>query len=114
MTQQNLVNGSMEDVLMKTVKLDSRTLTLAGALTLVPKDPPMQIYDNGGAVRTITLPAEADSVGKVFFFANRTGGAFAITIQDDTPATVITLDQLQAGIVFCDGTNWEGFIGSIT
>lgn len=68
--------------------------------------------ESGGASENLVLPAEASSTGMVLVICN-TGGE-GIVVQDDTPATVITLDTAQAGIVACDGTTWRGFMGAIT
>ncbi|MFQ5741984.1 MAG: hypothetical protein ACE5HV_00165 [Acidobacteriota bacterium] len=114
MGQGNLEGGSLKDMFMKNIKLRSRTETLAAGLTLVADDPPLQFLNNGGAVRTVVLPAEALSDGLVFIITNSGGGAFAITINDDTPALVASLLQNESAICFCDGTSWFGLVGTST
>lgn len=68
--------------------------------------------NSGGASENLVLPAEADCAGLLLFVFN-TGGE-GIVVQSDAPATVITLDTAQCGLVACDGTTWYGFMGAIT
>ncbi len=111
MSKQNLVGGTMLDVFMRTVRMKSRTETLAGALTLTALDPPLQFLDNGGSARTVTLPAEALSDGLCFIVANTGGGANIITVEDDATGLVASLAQNEHALCFCDGTTWLGLVG---
>lgn len=92
---------------------DANTETLTGNKTLLVTDYMLQFLDPDGA-RTVTLPAEASSAGLVFIIANAAGGAEDITVQDDAPATVVTIGQNESGIVFCDGTTWHGMVGGVS
>jgi hypothetical protein len=67
---------------------------------------------SGGASEILTLPPVATSIGVVLFLAN-TGGE-GIVVKDVATNTIITLDTAQHGVVWCDGTNWFGFMGAIT
>ena len=90
------------------------TETLAADKTIADGDPGLQFLDPGGAARDVDLPAAADNVGACYIIINTADGAEAITVRDDASATVLTLDQDQHGIVFCNGTIWRGFMGGIT
>lgn len=115
MTALNLQGGLLERVYVNNFRGKHVTETLAAQKVLTEKSPMIQLLDNGGAVRDVLLPPEADSEGLIFIIANTGGGAFAITVKEDSDTTtIVTLDQAQAGIVFCDGTTWFGFIGGIT
>jgi len=92
---------------------DANTETLSGNRTLLITDYMLQFIDPDGA-RTITLPAEASSAGLVFIIANAAGGAEDITVQDDAPATVVTIGQNESAMVFCDGVTWFGMVGANT
>jgi len=68
--------------------------------------------NSGGASEDLTLPAEASMTGVMLMIVN--SGGEGIVVKDDGAGTVVTLDTAQHGLVFCDGTTWRGFIGSIT
>ena len=72
------------------------------------------LIDPAGSGRNITLPAEASSTGLFLLIFNTADGAEALTIKDDGGTDIIVLDQNQHGIVFCDGTNFIGFMGGET
>jgi hypothetical protein len=115
MSQVLIEGGSIENTFLKNrVRFGRNTETLAAGKTLVEKDPPLQFLDNGGAVRTVTLPAEAVSEGLFFFIANTGGGAFAITVEDDATGLVASLAQNEHAVCFCDGTTWLGLVGTST
>jgi len=80
-------------------------ITMAGNLTLTDGHSNWLRLDPAG-VRTVTLPSEALSNGLWYYIANNADAAEAITVQDDTPATVATLLQNQAAFFFCDGVTW--------
>lgn len=109
MSQVTIQGGLIEFAFHNQLKLKSETKTLAGAHTLDKKSATLQFIDPGGAARTITLPAEADSDGLVFIVMNTADALEILTIQDDTPATVVTPTQNEMAIVVCDGTTWRGF-----
>lgn len=68
--------------------------------------------NSGGASEELTLPPEATSVGVMLMIVN--SGGEGIVVKDDGGGTVITLDTAQHGLIFCDGTTWRGFMGSVT
>ena len=68
--------------------------------------------ESGGASETLTLPPEASCAGMILVILN--SGGEGVVVASDAPATVITLDTAQSGIVACDGTTWRGFMGAIT
>ena len=88
--------------------------TLTGAKTLTLADARIQVLDPGGAGRTITMPAEADSQGEAYIIHNAADAAEVLTIKDDaaTPATICTPTQNESAILFCDGTTWRGIVGA--
>ncbi len=111
----NITSGTAKDlVFTKLFKLDNYVATLGGALTVAVDYPPVLILDPGGAARTVTLPAEADAEKVMFMIVNTADAAEDITVEDDAAATVVTVSQNEAAIVYCDGTNWHGLVGGIT
>ena len=72
------------------------------------------LIDPDGSNRNITLPAEASCTGLFLLIFNTAGAAHSLTIKNDSAADIIVLDQNQHGIVFCDGTNFIGFMGGET
>lgn len=85
--------------------------TLTGNKTLTIDDARVQVLDPDGA-KDVTLPAEALSAGDSFILVNAASGAEAITVKDDTPATVGSVAQNETGIFFCDGTTWRMIQGA--
>lgn len=81
-------------------------LTLSGALTLTDKHGNFIQIDPGGANRTVTLPEEPDSEGLFFAIYNSADAAENLTIQDDTPTTVVVLNQGESCWLACDGAAW--------
>jgi hypothetical protein len=112
MSKQNLEGGTMLDVIQKTFKIKTSTVTLADALTLTAKDPPLQFLDPGGSGRTITLPAEADSVGLLFLMVNTADASEDLTVQDDASGAVATISQNESAFLTCDGTTWKGMVAT--
>lgn len=111
MAQVTITGGTIEAAIHNEMKYKTETRTLSGNITLENDSPTMQFIDPNGA-RTLTLPAEADSAGLMFFISNEAGGAEVITIQNDAAATIVTPTQNEAAIVFCDGVTWSGMVGS--
>jgi hypothetical protein len=115
MGQMNLEGGTLRSFFIdRQFKLRSFTFTMTGALTITADHPPMLFLDANGAARTLTLPAEADSDGLVFFLKNTAAGAFAITVEDDATGTVAVCAQNEGAILMCDGTTWQGLVGTET
>lgn len=107
-----VTGGSIEAAMHSQLKFKSQTRTLTGNLTLTAEAPTLQFMDPGGAGRTITLPAEADSEGLTFIISNEADAAEVLTIQDDGTNTIVTPTQNEAAILFCDGTTWSGLVGN--
>lgn len=80
--------------------------TLSGALTLTPAYPSLLKLDPGGASRNVTLEAEADCNGAARFFVNAADAAENLVIKDDGGSTIVTINQNEGAIVYCDGTSW--------
>mgnify|MGYP003115076454 FL=1 len=95
---------------------DNHTLLVSGTAaanqTVITSN--VLLIDPAGSGRNITLPAEASSTGLFLLIFNTADGAEALTIKDDGGTDIIVLDQNQHGIVFCDGTNFIGFMGGET
>lgn len=88
--------------------------TLAGNINLDADSPTMQVLDPGGAGRTITLPAEADSDGLCFIIVNTADAPEDLTVNDDAAGGVVTVSQNEMAVVVCDGAAWHGMVGGIT
>lgn len=87
------------------------TRVLAGNLTLTFDDDWMQHIDPGGAGRTITLPAEADSSGKAFLIVNEANAEEDLTVNDDGGTTRAIIGEGQSAWLACDGTTWRALQG---
>lgn len=97
--------------ILERMKLSSRTLTLAGTLTMTNRDPIVNFLDTGGAARTVLLPAE--EAGLFFAFVNTADAAEIMSIKDDSGTTTFaTPTQAEAAVVFCNGVTWGGLVGA--
>ena len=85
---------------------DANTETLAGHKTLVITDKVLQFLDPDGA-KNVILPAESVSAGRIFIICNMASGSETITLQNDSPASVSSIDQNEMAIAVCDGTSWK-------
>lgn len=86
---------------------------LSGGLTLKTHDRKVQFLDPNGANRDITLPATADSTDLYFWIINCADAAEDLVVKYGG-STIITVSQDEAGIVWCNGSIWKGFVGGIT
>lgn len=86
------------------IKNDYNRETLSGAKSLSEGDARVQSLDPDGAGRTVTLPPEAE--GLTFVIANRAGAANAITLNDDSGSTLVTVSQNNVAECVSDGTGW--------
>lgn len=68
--------------------------------------------DANGAGRNVDLPAEAVSAGAYLYIINTAGGAFSLTVRNPAAATVATVAQGKAAMVWCDGTTWRTMTGA--
>jgi hypothetical protein len=80
--------------------------TLAGAKTLVTTDAKYQKLDPDGSNRTVTLPAEADSVGLVFVVSNSGAPTEELNVENDAAGSIVDIDGLEQTTLVCDGTTW--------
>jgi hypothetical protein len=64
-------------------------------------------FDANGAGRNVDLPAEAACAGAYLFITNTAAGAFSLTIRNPAAATITTVAQNDAALVYCDGTAWR-------
>ncbi len=91
-------------------KMDFHTEKLGATKVLTVDHPPVVILDPDGATRDVTLPAEASSIGLMFFILNGGDGSQILVIKDDGGSTIITLDFPDNGWVHCDGVKWRGIV----
>lgn len=71
-------------------------------------------FDPNGSARNVDLPAEAGCEGVFVVIANAADDAENITVRDDADATVATVAQSEAVLLFCDGTSWFPLVGANT
>lgn len=83
------------------------SITLDSALTLTKAYPSIIKIDPGGAHRDVTLEAEAGSKGELRWLINAADGAENLVVKDDSSATIVTINQNECAIVYCNGTAWS-------
>lgn len=84
----------------------AHSATLTGALTMGTAYPPILKLDANGASRNVTLEPEEESEGLSHWIVNAATGAFNLVILDDAAATIVTINQNEGALVYCDGTAW--------
>lgn len=108
MADLNHFDSSTQAPLLKQfrVRKGVQNETLAANATLTKRSANFLNLDPGGADRTVTLLAEADGEGLVFVIYNAGSSGEELTVQDDTPTTVATLNAGEGCVVGCDGSSW--------
>jgi hypothetical protein len=97
--------------------LERRTLTahrtpygayLAGAdaNTTLTTSSPKFIRVVPTASRDYTLPAIASSAGLWFVISNFSAGANNVVVKKPDASTLVTLNQNEAAVIVCNGTDW--------
>lgn len=84
--------------------------TLTGNVTLDLRSSFVQQLDPGGSTRTVTLPSAQTMIrfGAMFLIENTADAAGEqLTVQNDTPTTIITLDPGATALVLYDGSAWS-------
>ena len=66
--------------------------------------------------RNLDLPAEASCTGLLLLIMNNATASSGetITLRNDGSATILTIEEAETGLVFCDGTTWRGLVGGAT
>lgn len=79
----------------------------AANVTLGDTYPSIWKYDPTGGNRDVTLDPEETSKGLVRLIVNAADAAENLVVKDDSPATIATLNQNEAGLFHCNGTAWS-------
>lgn len=88
----------------------SNTETLSANKTFTDSDKVIQYLDPGGADRGLILPAEGGT-NHWYIIVNTADADEDLLVVDDSDAKIIYIGQGEMGIVFCDGTTWDGGVG---
>lgn len=65
-----------------------------------------------GVARDLTLPAESASAGAYLIVINTAATALNVVVKDDGGATIVTVAQNKAAMVWCNGTAWLSLLGA--
>lgn len=114
MSVSNIHNATSEMLLQSAGwRLRAQSRTLAGDITLAENAAPIQILNNGGAVRNVDLP-DTSKEGLSFVIRNDAGGAFIITVRNEADAAVGTLAATEWAIFTQIGGVWLQVAGGTT
>jgi hypothetical protein len=92
-----------------------RSATLTGAETLTKLSAQVQKLDPGGAARNVTLPTvSVDDDGYFFLVANAADAAENLVVLDAAAATIVTINQSEASIVYVDSAGAWQTVGVFT
>lgn len=89
-----------------------RVATIAAGETWTRQTSTIQILDGGVADRTIVLPAEADCDG-IHYLVRNSGTTNALIHNDDSGATIATLDPGEWAHFACESTVWSVAVSSV-
>ena len=66
--------------------------------------------------RNLDLPAEASCTGLMLLIMNNATASSSetITLRNDAGGTILTIEEGETGLAFCDGTTWRGLVGGAT
>lgn len=115
--RQQLDDAQLFDpVIYRGLKLKTLTQVLAGAFTVDEDMPPLLNFDPDGSARVITFPApSAKNEGYCWFVNNWAGGAEDLTINNSAAATIGTISQNEAALVFiAGGVTYCRLVGTTT
>lgn len=87
----------------------AKIIILDADLVLDDTMPVILAIDPGGADRTITAPP-ASLNNHLFILINKADAAEGLNVEDVDANSLLHIDQNQAGIFICDGTDWKGCI----
>ena len=111
---------ALNELPIRGIAINDATANTA-SVTVYPSDSGIIFVNKFATATTYTLPAVADSAGKMFWFFNVGAGGMLITAPADTlvgehdaAGTTITFDDTShmigvGGMAICDGTNYFWF-----
>lgn len=65
--------------------------------------------DPGGSARNLTMPTETGRAGAFYWLVNAADAAENITVKDSGGSTVVTLNQNDSAVLYCDGSTYQLF-----
>lgn len=78
------------------------------------EQPPVLWIDPNGASRDVLLPTEADSIHQILVIINTADAAENLVVKEDSDTTtIVTVNQNEIGVFFCNGIAWRGFSGAL-
>lgn len=103
--RQRLDNADMFGASIWTkLKMKVLGMIMTGNLVLDADSPPLLNLDLNGLARNLTLPTEEE--GLIFLVNNISATAIDLTVKNPAAATIGTLSQAEAGIIFCAQGVW--------
>jgi hypothetical protein len=117
MSRLNMDDSLLNDPkIVKGLKLGTLTQVLAAGLTIDEDMAPIINVDPDGSTRILTFPApSAQNEGMVWLVNNWAGGAEDLTINNSAAATIGTISQNEAGLVFiAGGVTYCRLVGTTT
>lgn len=115
--RQDLVSPNIDAPTIRSMfRLLTDTRVLAGAITIDEDGAPLLNFDPDGSARIITFPApSAQNEGTVWLVNNWAGGAEDLTINNSAAATIGTVSQNEAAVVFiAGGVTYCRLVGTTT
>ena len=101
--------GSATEVLINGAVLAKNVETLSDDKTLTDASEPIQALTIT-ADQNVNLPAEAPT-NPFFVIFNDSVSGFTLAVKDDSPATVVEIEDGESALLFSDGAQWFAFTG---
>lgn len=117
MARNDLIAANLDRPVIRSLGkylVDTRTLT--GATVIAKESAPLINLDPGGATRTVDFPApDTELEGAMFIINNWADAAEDLTIRNSAAATILTISQNEAGVVFyAGGVTYGRLWGALT
>ena len=97
------------EVIINGAKLAKNVETLSGAKTLTDASEPIQVLTIS-ADQDVNLPAEA-AINPFFVIFNDSNSGFTLAVRNNSPVTIVEIEDGESALLFSDGTQWFAFTG---
>ena len=116
MSRLNIEGARIDDsTIFAGNRLGTLTQVLGAGLSVDADTPHIINLDPDGSTRIITFPSPTDNEGRWWLVNNWAGGAEDLTINNSAAATIGTISQNEAGLVFiAGGVTYLRLVGTTT
>lgn len=116
MRQDNYAGFFERATFRNLLRLQTDVRVLTGNVVIGKENAPLLSFDANGASRNVDFPApDAELEGALFIINNLSSTLVDLTVRNSAAATILTVSQAEAGMVFyAGGITYGRLIGTIT